>query len=94
MSQEYAKSKPAGFKNQIENIAIVGVSFRPHFPTTETRVLLILGKAAGQVGTYIVEALVKTGKHQVTAITREDSTIKVPAGVITKKVNYDDPESL
>lgn len=48
----------------------------------------------GQVGTFIVEALLKTGKHKVTAITRADSTSKAPAGVEVKKVNYDDQSSL
>ena len=38
--------------------------------------------------------MVKTGKHKVTAITRADSTSKIPAGVEVKKVSYDDHESL
>ena len=37
--------------------------------------------------------MTKTGKHKVTAITRPESTSKVPAGVTVKRVNYDD-ESL
>ena len=36
----------------------------------------------------------KTGKHQVTAITRADSTNKLPSGVAIQKVNYDDTDSL
>lgn len=48
----------------------------------------------GSVGRYLVEELVKTGKHKVTAITRSDSTSKPPAGVEVKKVNYDDQDSL
>ncbi|KAJ7600360.1 putative isoflavone reductase family protein [Mycena floridula] len=50
--------------------------------------------AGGQMGSYIVEALLKTGKHRVTAVTRADSTSKLPAGVEVKKVNYDDSASL
>ena len=46
------------------------------------------------MGNHIVEALLKTGKHKVTAITRADSTSKVPASVQVKKVNYDDQASL
>jgi saccharopine dehydrogenase-like NADP-dependent oxidoreductase len=46
------------------------------------------------VGKYITEALVKTGKHTVTALTREDSTNKLPEGVTTIAVNYDDDDSL
>ena len=36
----------------------------------------------------------KAGKHQVTAITRPDSTTKLPAGIQVKHVNYDDPSTL
>jgi hypothetical protein len=38
--------------------------------------------------------LLKIGKHKITAITRADSTSKLPSGVEVKKVNYDDPSSL
>ncbi|CAF3802094.1 unnamed protein product [Adineta steineri] len=48
----------------------------------------------GQVGKFIVDELLKIGKHKITAITREDSTSKMPPGVEVKKVNYDDPSSL
>ncbi|MCJ1434213.1 hypothetical protein MMC27_003580 [Xylographa pallens] len=74
MAQEYASKQPQGFKNKLENIAIVG--------------------AGGQIGKFIVEALLKNGKHTITAITREGSTNKVADGVHVKKVNYDDPASL
>ncbi|KAJ7310053.1 putative isoflavone reductase family protein [Mycena albidolilacea] len=50
--------------------------------------------AGGQMGTFITEALLKTGKHHLTAITRADSTSKIPAGVEVKKVDYEDPASL
>ncbi|KAJ6527891.1 putative isoflavone reductase family protein [Mycena vulgaris] len=50
--------------------------------------------AAGQVSSFIVEALLKGGKHRITAITRADSTSKLPAGVEVKKVDYEDPASL
>ncbi|CAF1690831.1 unnamed protein product, partial [Adineta ricciae] len=50
--------------------------------------------AGGQVGKFIVDELLKIGKHKITAITREDSTNKLPSGVEIKKVNYDDPSSL
>jgi hypothetical protein len=42
----------------------------------------------------MTEALLKTGKHTVTAISRIDSTIKLPDGVELKKVDYDDHSSL
>ncbi|KAH8812451.1 putative oxidoreductase CipA [Xylogone sp. PMI_703] len=50
--------------------------------------------ASGNVGKHIVEHLLKTGKHKVTAITREDSTNEIPDGVIVKKVNYSNQQSL
>lgn len=66
---------------------------QPQGYNNHVRKVAIVG-AGGQVGTYIVEALLKTGKHQLTAITRADSTSKVPDGVETAKVNYDDHSSL
>jgi putative NADH-flavin reductase len=57
-----------------------------------TKVALV--GAGGNVGKYIAEALVRGGKHTVTAITREDSQSKLPAGVEVKKVNYDNTETL
>jgi len=41
-----------------------------------------------------VEELLKTTKHKVTAITRENSTSKLADGVLIKKVNYDNQSSL
>ncbi|KAM0327608.1 hypothetical protein ACHAQA_005901 [Verticillium albo-atrum] len=51
-------------------------------------------KAGGQIGEIITNALLKTGKHSVTAITRANSTSKMPSGVHVAKVDYDDDESL
>ena len=51
-------------------------------------------QAGGQVGSYFAEALVKTGKHHVTALTRADSTSKVLDGVTVKKISYDDLNSI
>jgi uncharacterized protein YbjT (DUF2867 family) len=42
----------------------------------------------------VTEALLKTGKHTVTAITRIDSRNKLPEGVTTKKVDYNKPETV
>ena len=42
----------------------------------------------------MTEALLKTGIHTITAITRVDSQIKLPEGVIYKKVDYSKPETL
>jgi NmrA-like family len=46
------------------------------------------------MGAYITEALVKTGIHHVTAITRPDSKNKMPSGVIVKRSEYDDAAAL
>ena len=42
----------------------------------------------------MTEALLKTGRHTVTAITRIDSQNRLPEGVIAKKVDYKKPETL
>lgn len=38
--------------------------------------------------------MLKIGQHQITALTRADSTSKLPSGIEVKRVNYDDPSSL
>lgn len=50
--------------------------------------------AGGRVGKFIVEELLKTGKHTVTAITRTDGKNVLPSGVRIAKVDYSDPSSL
>ncbi|KAF7181799.1 hypothetical protein CNMCM7691_001096 [Aspergillus felis] len=70
----YAKNQPAGFKNAIERVAIVG--------------------AGGTVGSNIVAALLKTGKHTVTALTRKDSSNKLPEGVVVAPVDYNDEATI
>lgn len=45
-------------------------------------------QAGGQIGKFLTEHLLKTGKHVVTAITRPDSTNKLPEGVQVAKVDY------
>lgn len=42
----------------------------------------------------MTEALLKTGKHTVTAITRIDSQTPLPEGVNVKKVDYNKPETV
>ena len=46
------------------------------------------------MGKFIVEELLKTGKHAVTAITRTNSTSTFADGVKVAKVDYDDHNSL
>jgi uncharacterized protein YbjT (DUF2867 family) len=42
----------------------------------------------------MTEALLKTGKHTVTAITRSDSKSTLPEGVIPKVVDYEKPDTI
>ena len=42
----------------------------------------------------MTEALLNTGKHSVTAITRSDSQSKLPEGVQSKVVDYEKPETI
>jgi hypothetical protein len=46
------------------------------------------------LGKHFAEELLKTGKHTVTALTREDSKSKLPEGVKVARVNYNDEESI
>jgi hypothetical protein len=46
------------------------------------------------MGGAIAKALLKTGKHIVTAVTRSNSSPSLPVGVNTVYVNYDDESSL
>ncbi|KAJ5899434.1 hypothetical protein N7495_004178 [Penicillium taxi] len=71
---EYAKNQPAGFKNAVERVAIVG--------------------AGGTVGSHLAAALLKTGKHSVTALSRKGSRNKLPEGVKVALVDYSDEASI
>ncbi|KAL3444130.1 hypothetical protein BJX65DRAFT_174737 [Aspergillus insuetus] len=44
--------------------------------------------AGGSIGKHLAGALVKTGKHTITAITRPDSTNQIPAGVQIARIDY------
>ena len=77
MPTSYANQQPAGFKNRVEKVAIVG--------------------AGGQSGKFITDALIKAGKHQVTAITRADadSANAMPEGLHSvQHVDYSDHASM
>lgn len=51
-------------------------------------------QAGGRIGEYIAKELVRGSKHKVTAITRADSTNKLPRGLHVIKVDYNDPSTL
>ena len=75
MATSFANEQPAGFKNHVENIAIVGVG--------------------GRSGSCIADALMKGKRHRITAITRPDSTNRMPPGLHDiKKVDYNNHTSL
>ncbi|RYP12623.1 hypothetical protein DL767_011158 [Monosporascus sp. MG133] len=50
--------------------------------------------ATGSQGKFIVDELLKLGKHEVTAITRVESKAAIPEGVKVAKVDYEDHSSL
>ncbi|CRG91944.1 isoflavone reductase family protein (CipA), putative [Talaromyces islandicus] len=50
--------------------------------------------AGGTVGSNIVAALLKTGKHTVTAISRKNSSNTIPEGVVVAPVDYDDEATI
>ncbi|KAF2160368.1 hypothetical protein M409DRAFT_29217 [Zasmidium cellare ATCC 36951] len=57
------------------------------------RKVAIVG-AGGNIGSRIVDALLATGKHTVTAITRKDTTSKFPEKVMPVYVDYNEPETI
>jgi saccharopine dehydrogenase-like NADP-dependent oxidoreductase len=62
--------------------------------TSHVQNVAIIG-AGGNIGGVIAEALIKQGKHKVTAITRSDSTSKLPDGLCDiKKVTQSDHTAL
>ncbi|TAQ91630.1 hypothetical protein B7494_g35 [Chlorociboria aeruginascens] len=50
--------------------------------------------AGGHIGKHFVEELLKTGKHNVTALTRVESTNTFPSAVQVSHINYDDEASI
>ena len=65
----------------------------PAGTSNHVRNIAIVG-ATGTIGKFITAELLKTGKHTVTGITREDSKSQMPEGVRAGKVNYDDPSTI
>ncbi|RDW89295.1 hypothetical protein BP6252_01327 [Coleophoma cylindrospora] len=50
--------------------------------------------AGGNIGSYIVAALLANGHHNITALTRPESTSVFPAGVTAKHIDYSSQPSL
>lgn len=51
-------------------------------------------QAGGQVGSYITHALLSTGKHRITAITRANSPSTFAPGIKRQEIDYADHESI
>ncbi|KAL5348840.1 hypothetical protein ACLOAV_006263 [Pseudogymnoascus australis] len=58
------------------------------FKNTIERVAIV--GAGGTIGTHITAALLQTEQHTVTALSRKDSSNKLPKGVVIATVDYDD----
>ncbi|RDW87003.1 aromatic alcohol reductase [Aspergillus mulundensis] len=50
--------------------------------------------AGGTIGSHITSALLKTGRHTITALTRKNSTNKLPPGVLIAPIDYNKPSTL
>ncbi|OBT55486.1 hypothetical protein VE04_05134 [Pseudogymnoascus sp. 24MN13] len=62
------------------------------FKNTIERVAIV--GAGGTVGAHITAALLKTGKHTVTALSRDGGGNKLAAGVLVATVDYDDEATI
>ncbi|OGM47452.1 isoflavone reductase family protein (CipA) [Aspergillus bombycis] len=62
------------------------------FKNTIERVAVV--GAGGTIGAHIANALVETGRHTVTALSRKDSGNRLPAGVRVASINYDDEATI
>jgi hypothetical protein len=51
-------------------------------------------QATGRVGGYFAQALLKTGKHNITAVIRKGSKGTVPSGAKVSEVDFDNEESV
>ncbi|KXH40736.1 hypothetical protein CNYM01_05611 [Colletotrichum nymphaeae SA-01] len=57
--------------------------------SSHPRHVAIVG-AGGEIGSYITRELLRTKKHQVTALTRTESTSTFPDEVLVERVDYED----
>ncbi|TVY24402.1 hypothetical protein LHYA1_G006769 [Lachnellula hyalina] len=71
---KYADQLPAGSKNRIEKIAIVG--------------------ASGHIGSSITSALLATGCHTLTALTRSTTPLSLPPSIHIARIDYTSPASI
>ncbi|KAF4502571.1 isoflavone reductase family [Fusarium agapanthi] len=64
----------------------------PGFTNSIERVAVV--GASGTIGSHIANALLQTGKHTVTALTRQGSTNNLPEGIIVAPINYNDESTI
>ena len=89
------QSAPMATSNHITKVALVGVrKTTPSTPPPAAYQLTKKPQAGGNSGSVMTDALLKTGKHTITALTRVDSQIKLPESVICKRIDYGKPETL
>ncbi|SCU83340.1 LANO_0E00188g1_1 [Lachancea nothofagi CBS 11611] len=50
--------------------------------------------AGGTVGSHIAKALLETGRHTVTALSRKDSGNRLPEGVLVTSIDYNDEATI
>ena len=53
-----------------------------------------LPQAGGTIGSHIANALIQTGRHTVTALSRKGSDNRLPEGVLVAPVDYDDEATI
>ncbi|ROW05076.1 hypothetical protein VSDG_00375 [Cytospora chrysosperma] len=68
-------------------------SQKPKDYSNHVKKVAVVG-VTGQVGSHIVEHLLKNGKHEVTAITRKDGSAILPDGIKVSKVDYSESSTL
>ncbi|KNG89279.1 putative isoflavone reductase family protein (CipA) [Aspergillus nomiae NRRL 13137] len=62
------------------------------FKNTIERVAIV--GAGGTIGWHISNALLQTGRHTVTALSRKGSANRLPQGVLVASINYNDEASM
>ncbi|CEJ82525.1 hypothetical protein VHEMI02584 [[Torrubiella] hemipterigena] len=62
------------------------------FSNTITKVAIV--GATGTIGAHITAALLQTGKHSITALTRNTANTNLPAGVTLAVIDYSSPDTI
>ncbi|KAI1009942.1 hypothetical protein LB503_011507 [Fusarium chuoi] len=73
-------------------MAIYAKDQPPGFTNSIERVAIV--GAGGTVGSHIASALLQTGKHKITALTRQGSTNNLLDGIVAATINHNDESAL